>query len=140
MPSGSMRGQLLVATPALQEPTFARAVVLLLEHSASDGALGVVVNRPTPVAVADVVAAVADLATEPALLFEGGPVSPTTAIGLGSAVPGALAEAGPDELAAGLAPVMPPLVTFDRPYLMLVTDRATGEPLFMARVADPSRT
>jgi serpin B len=33
-----------------------------------------------------------------------------------------------------------PLVTFDRPYLMVVTDRATGEPLFMARVADPSRT
>ena len=34
--------------------------------------------------------------------------------------------------------VMPPQVTFDRPYLMVVTDRATGEPLFMARVADPS--
>src|SRR6266700_7757655 len=33
-----------------------------------------------------------------------------------------------------------PLVTFDRPYLMVVTDRATGEPLFMARVADPSRS
>ena len=30
------------------------------------------------------------------------------------------------------------MVTFDRPYLMVVTDRATGEPLFMARVADPS--
>jgi serine protease inhibitor len=29
-------------------------------------------------------------------------------------------------------------VTFDRPYLMLVTDGATGEPLFMARVADPA--
>ena len=36
--------------------------------------------------------------------------------------------------------LFPPKVTFDRPYLMLVTDRATGEPLFMARVADPSRT
>jgi serine protease inhibitor len=30
-----------------------------------------------------------------------------------------------------------PMVTFDRPYLMLVTARDTGEPLFMARVADP---
>jgi serpin B len=28
-------------------------------------------------------------------------------------------------------------VVFDRPYLMLVTDTATGEPLFLARVADP---
>ena len=36
--------------------------------------------------------------------------------------------------------VFPPKVTFDRPYLMVVTDRATGEPLFMARVADPSGT
>jgi serpin B len=34
--------------------------------------------------------------------------------------------------------VFPPTVAFDRPYLMVVTDRATGEPLFMARVADPS--
>jgi hypothetical protein len=33
----------------------------------------------------------------------------------------------------GLGPV-----TFDRPYLMLVTDAATGEPLFLARVADPA--
>jgi serpin B len=35
--------------------------------------------------------------------------------------------------------VFPPTVTFDRPCLMVVTDRATGEPLFMARVADPNR-
>jgi len=36
--------------------------------------------------------------------------------------------------------VLPPQVRFDRPYLLMVTDRATGEPLFMARVADPSRS
>jgi serine protease inhibitor len=29
-------------------------------------------------------------------------------------------------------------VLFNRPYLMVVTDRATGEPLFMARVTDPA--
>jgi serpin B len=40
---------------------------------------------------------------------------------------------------ASAARVMPPVITFDRPYLMVVTDRATGEPLFMARIADPSR-
>lgn len=32
----------------------------------------------------------------------------------------------------------PPKILFDRPYLMLVTDTATGEPLFLARVADPA--
>jgi serpin B len=39
---------------------------------------------------------------------------------------------------ASAARVMPPKVTFDRPYLLVVTDRATGEPLFMARVANPA--
>lgn len=110
MPVESMRGRLLVATPALREPTFARTVILLLEHTPTDGALGVVVNRPTPVDAADVVASVADLVTEPAVLFEGGPVSPNTAIGLGATVPGALEQPAAAE---GLAPVMPPLVTVD---------------------------
>jgi serpin B len=43
--------------------------------------------------------------------------------------------------AVGLMPTdaqaAPPLV-FDRPYLLLVTDTRTGEPLFLARVTDPS--
>ncbi len=30
------------------------------------------------------------------------------------------------------------LITFDRPYLLLVTDTRTGEPLLVARVADPA--
>lgn len=29
-------------------------------------------------------------------------------------------------------------IVFDRPYLLLITDTATGEPLFLARVADPA--
>ena len=44
--------------------------------------------------------------------------------------------------AVGMEPtaarVLPPQVLFDRPYLMLVTDSATGEPLFLARVTDPA--
>jgi serine protease inhibitor len=28
-------------------------------------------------------------------------------------------------------------ISFNRPYLMIVTDSATGEPLFVARVANP---
>jgi serine protease inhibitor len=46
--------------------------------------------------------------------------------------------------AVGLEPsaaqVGPPPLSFDRPYLMLVTDTATGEPLFIARVADPAES
>jgi serine protease inhibitor len=43
--------------------------------------------------------------------------------------------------AVGIAPTAERLqspVMFDRPYLMLVTGTATGEPLFLARVADPA--
>jgi putative transcriptional regulator len=115
----SMRGKLLVATPALQEPTFARTVIVLLEHSAADGALGVVLNRPLAAKVSDVVPAVTDLVTEPAVLFDGGPVSRTTAIALGSAVAGA----SPD----GWSPVLPPLVTVDLdhdPALLAATLRS----------------
>ena len=31
-----------------------------------------------------------------------------------------------------------PQVDFDRPYLLVVTDSATGEPLFLARVTNPA--
>ena len=43
--------------------------------------------------------------------------------------------------AVGMTPTAaegPPQVMFDRPYLLLVTDTRTGEPLFLARVADPA--
>jgi serpin B len=37
---------------------------------------------------------------------------------------------------AGFAAVHP--IVFNRPYLMLVTDTSTGEPLFLATVANPA--
>ncbi|HEX6876286.1 MAG TPA: YqgE/AlgH family protein, partial [Nocardioidaceae bacterium] len=46
-------GQLLVATPRLVDPNFERTVVLLLDHDES-GTLGVVLNRPSPVSVGDI--------------------------------------------------------------------------------------
>jgi putative transcriptional regulator len=76
-----MTGQLLVATPALGDPTFARSVVLLLDHD-EDGALGVVVNRPTPVDVGDVLPGWQPYTTTPGVLFQGGPVSLDSALGL----------------------------------------------------------
>ena len=100
-----LTGQLLVATPALREPTFARTVIAILEHGESTGALGVVINRTIEASIADVVPAVADLATPPGVLFDGGPVAPQTAIALGLAAAGADPE--------GWSPVAPPLVTVD---------------------------
>jgi putative transcriptional regulator len=100
-----LKGSLLVATPLLREPTFARTVVLLLEHSAAAGALGVVVNRPTTTRVAEVLTPVADLAGEPPLLFDGGPVGAGTAIAVGLPANGAPAQ--------GWSPAAAPFVTVD---------------------------
>ncbi|OHB83709.1 MAG: hypothetical protein A2V98_08060 [Planctomycetes bacterium RBG_16_64_12] len=41
----NLKGHLLVASPHLADPNFAKAVVLLIHHS-EDGAFGVVLNRP----------------------------------------------------------------------------------------------
>nr|WP_211207315.1 YqgE/AlgH family protein [Stackebrandtia nassauensis] len=71
-----------MATPALQDPNFERTVVLLVSHE-SAGALGVVLNRATEVPVAEVLGDWSELAREPAVLFEGGPVQPEAAIALG---------------------------------------------------------
>ena len=40
----SLRGQLLVAAPSLQDPNFFRTVVLIVEHT-DEGAMGIVLNR-----------------------------------------------------------------------------------------------
>lgn len=77
----SLTGRLLVATPALGDGTFDRSVVLLLDHD-EDGALGVVVNRPTPVDVAEVLPSWQPYACEPGVLFQGGPVALDSALGL----------------------------------------------------------
>jgi putative transcriptional regulator len=74
-------GQLLVATPSLDDPNFTRTVILVLQHD-DDGALGVVVNRATPVPVGDVLPTWSSLATAPPVLFQGGPVARNSALGL----------------------------------------------------------
>jgi putative transcriptional regulator len=70
----SLRGRLLIASPALADPNFARTVVLITEHNA-EGAMGVVLNRPSETAVDDVAPELAAIAgAEP--VFIGGPVQP----------------------------------------------------------------
>jgi putative transcriptional regulator len=76
-------GQLVVATPVLQDPNFARAVVLLLQADEQDGALGLVVNRPTGTGVAEVLPEWAPLSASPPVVFSGGPVQPQAALCLG---------------------------------------------------------
>ena len=76
----SLRGKLILAAPALKDPNFDRAVVFIAEHS-EDGAMGLVLNRPSDAPVAD---AIPDLewATDSGadVVYVGGPVAPNGVI------------------------------------------------------------
>jgi putative transcriptional regulator len=82
MPFVSHAGKLLVATAAIGDPNFERTVVLLLDHD-EDGALGVVLNRPSELWARDVLPGWSDLAVTPGVVFAGGPVEQEGIIGLG---------------------------------------------------------
>ncbi|MDQ1709538.1 MAG: putative transcriptional regulator [Frankiaceae bacterium] len=82
MVDDGFRGRLLVATPALVDPNFARSVILLLEFG-DEGAVGVVLNRPSGTPVANVLPDWSLHTAEPGVVFVGGPVSPDGAICLG---------------------------------------------------------
>ena len=71
----SLKGRLLVATPALFDPNFRRTVVLVGEHS-DEGAMGLVLNRPSDVTVGEAVPPLAPVAGAESLVHVGGPVQP----------------------------------------------------------------
>ena len=79
-----MRGRLLVAAPPLVDPNFDRTVVLMLEHG-DEGALGIVLNRPSPTELDDVLPEWRPLASDPTVVFTGGPVSTDALIALARA-------------------------------------------------------
>lgn len=53
MNESSLTGHLLIAMPALEDPNFSRSVTFICEHNA-DGALGIVINRPTDLTLGEV--------------------------------------------------------------------------------------
>ena len=75
----SLRGQLLIAGPSLVDPNFWRTVVLVGEHS-DEGALGVVLNRPSETSVGEAVPELADLAGEMGTVHVGGPVQSSAVV------------------------------------------------------------
>ena len=102
--SDALTGRLLVATPLLGDPNFRRTVVLVVEHEPEQGTLGVVLNRPTQVPVGQVLEPWTELATDPPVVFTGGPVSPNSALAL-ALVPGTDEPVGWHPLDGG-APAM----------------------------------
>ena len=73
--SKSLKGQLLLDGGKLRGSYFNRTVVLVCQHDA-EGALGLVLNRPSDNRVGDVIVADLPSTLKQATLFAGGPVQP----------------------------------------------------------------
>ncbi|MCG6872370.1 MAG: YqgE/AlgH family protein [Gammaproteobacteria bacterium] len=73
----SLRNQFLIAMPSMQDPNFSRTVTLVCQHGA-EGALGIVINRPTQLNLGEVLEQMHVSGGDPASLdrpvFHGGPV------------------------------------------------------------------
>ena len=77
----STKGSLLVAVPLLDEPNFHRTVIYMIEHT-DDGALGLVINRPTDEDELPGLDSWMDELSQPRVVFDGGPVQSNTLIGI----------------------------------------------------------
>lgn len=105
----ALAGRLLVASPSLEDPNFTRTVILMLA-STYEGALGIILNRPSPADVDEILPQWRPYAASPTRVFRGGPVSINAAICLAEPVegqpPGDLSEApGIEATVAGLVSV-----------------------------------
>ena len=76
-PGGSLKGQLLIAAPEMDDPRFAHAVILVVQHD-ERGALGIIINRPVgEISFADLLKAVGQTGSPVSgkvQIFAGGPV------------------------------------------------------------------
>ena len=96
--------QLLIAKPDMGDPNFSRTVLYLLEHD-DNGALGVVLNRPMTIPVAEHFEALVGVVSYPPLFFEGGPVAAGSVVAVGGATAGPVALVDIDAVLAGTQPM-----------------------------------
>jgi len=75
----SLQGQLLISSPILVDPNFRRTVVLMTHHD-EEGAMGLVLSRPSDILVSDAVPELADLPAAGELVYVGGPVQPEAVV------------------------------------------------------------
>jgi putative transcriptional regulator len=81
----TLQGQLLIASPGLFDPNFRRTVVLITEHT-DEGAAGLVLNRPSPASVSELVPQLEELVDDADQVWLGGPVQPNAVLVLGEFV------------------------------------------------------
>jgi len=73
--SFSLRGRLLLASPALADGTFDRSVIFMAEHSREKGAMGVIINHRSESTVGDIISDPALAPLHPLPVHQGGPLS-----------------------------------------------------------------
>jgi putative transcriptional regulator len=81
----TLQGQLLIASPSLLDSNFRRTVVLVTEHT-DEGAAGLVLNRPSPASVLELVPELEPLVEDEEQVWLGGPVQPNAVLVLGEFV------------------------------------------------------
>src|SRR3978361_78994 len=94
--------RLLVAAPSLTDPEFFRTVVFLIEHD-DTGTVGVIINRPSHTPVGQILPDWQDVMSDPAVVFNGGPVQRDGALGLGRLAGSTDAGNGLRAVSGGLA-------------------------------------
>src|SRR3954451_12813708 len=77
----SLHGQLLISSPALVDPNFRRTVILVTHHD-EEGAMGLVLTRPSTIRVADAVPDLTDLPWADEVVYVGGRVQPEAIMAL----------------------------------------------------------
>jgi putative transcriptional regulator len=71
----TLQGHLLVSAPSLHDPNFRKTVVLVAHHD-EEGAMGLVLSRPSDVAAVEAVPSLDGLPGAAGPVFVGGPVQP----------------------------------------------------------------
>lgn len=105
--TSTTKGRLLVATPVLDDPNFTRTVIYMIEHH-DDGALGLVLNRPSPEQLTEPLDRWTDVQSDPRRVFSGGPVEPDALIALARTPAG-----GPGDGGEYLAPIASTIASAD---------------------------
>jgi len=75
----SLAGKLIISSPSLVDPNFRRTVVLMTHHD-EEGAVGLVLSRPSELQIADAVPDLGDLPYADDVVYVGGPVQPEAVV------------------------------------------------------------
>jgi len=121
----SIRGHFLIASKPLKDPNFFRTVVLIVDHD-EEGAMGLVINRPSSVSVAHALSEHFEFPINDEVLYFGGPVKPTDLFILHNS----------EELDNGAEPVIPGLYIGNSPEIFksIVRSAAEGDRSFEYRI------